>query len=69
LKISPAALFQQYMQRYHPLDIGPYGAQLRYLVRTPSQDVLACLLFTSEVFDLKPTRLEFRSRSNRIGRQ
>jgi hypothetical protein len=50
-------LFQQYMQRYHPLGYRvPYGAQLRYLVRTPSQDVLACLLFTSEVFDLKPTR-------------
>ena len=45
------------MQRYHPLGYRvPYGAQLRYLVRTPSQDVLACLLFTSEVFDLKPTR-------------
>src|ERR1035438_4102909 len=40
-------LLQQYLQRYHPLGYRvPYGAQLRYLVRARSQDVLACLLFT-----------------------
>lgn len=33
-------LFQQYVQRYHPLGYRvPYGAQLRYLVRASSQDV------------------------------
>ena len=48
-------LFQQYMQRYHPLGYRvPYGAQLRYLVRTPSQDVLACLLFTSAAWKMAP---------------
>jgi hypothetical protein len=48
-------LFQQYIQRYHPLGYRvPYGAQLRYLVRTPSQDVLACLLFTSAAWKMAP---------------
>ena len=48
-------LFQQYMQRYHPLGYRvPYGAQLRYLVRTPSQDALACLLFTSAAWKMAP---------------
>jgi hypothetical protein len=48
-------LFQQYLQRYHPLGYRfPYGAQLRYLVRTPSQDVLACLLFTSAAWKMAP---------------
>jgi hypothetical protein len=48
-------LFQQYVQRYHPLGFRfPYGAQLRYLVRTPSQDVLACLLFTSAAWKMAP---------------
>ncbi|MBZ5728662.1 MAG: DUF4338 domain-containing protein [Acidobacteriia bacterium] len=46
-------LFQQYIQRYHPLGYRvPYGAQLRYLVRAPSQDVLACLLFTSAAWKM-----------------
>jgi hypothetical protein len=48
-------LFQQYIQRYHPLGYRvPYGAQLRYLVRTPSRDVLACLLFTSAAWKMAP---------------
>ena len=48
-------LFQQYVQRYHPLGYRvPYGAQLRYLVRTPSQHVLACLLFTSAAWRMAP---------------
>ena len=48
-------LFQQYIQRYHPLGYRvPYGAQLRYLVRAPSQDVLACLLFTSAAWKMAP---------------
>ena len=48
-------LFQQYVQRYHPLGYRvPYGAQLRYLVRTRSDDALACLLFTSAAWKMAP---------------
>jgi hypothetical protein len=48
-------LFQQYVQRYHPLGYRvPYGAQLRYLVRARSQEVLACLLFTSAAWKMAP---------------
>ena len=48
-------LFRQYVQRYHPLGYRvPYGAQLRYLVRNPSQQVLACLLFTSAAWKMAP---------------
>jgi hypothetical protein len=48
-------LFQQYIQRYHPLGYRvPYGAQLRYLVRAQSQEVLACLLFTSAAWKMAP---------------
>ena len=50
-------LFQQYIQRYHPLGYRvPYGAQLRYLVRghIPPQPVLACLLFTSAAWKMAP---------------
>lgn len=48
-------LFQQYIQRYHPLGYRvPYGAQLRYFVRASSQDVLACLLFTSAAWKMAP---------------
>ena len=48
-------LFQQFIQRYHPLGYRvPYGAQLRYLVRAPSRDVLACLLFTSAAWKMAP---------------
>jgi len=46
-------LFQQYVQRYHPLGYRvPYGAQLRYLVRSSSEKVLACLLFTSAAWKM-----------------
>ena len=48
-------LLQQYLQRYHPLGYRvPYGAQLRYLVRARSQEVLACLLFTSAAWKMAP---------------
>jgi hypothetical protein len=48
-------LFQQYIQRYHPLGYRvPYGAQLRYLVRARTQDVVACLLFTSAAWKMAP---------------
>ena len=48
-------LFQQYVQRYHPLGYRvPYGAQLRYLVRARTQDVLGCLLFTSAAWKMAP---------------
>ncbi len=48
-------LFQQYIQRYHPLGYRvPYGAQLRYLVRAPSHEVMACLLFTSAAWKMAP---------------
>lgn len=48
-------LFQQYLQRYHPLGYRfPYGAQLRYLVHTSAEDVLACLLFTSAAWTMSP---------------
>jgi hypothetical protein len=43
-------LFRQYLQRYHYLGYkAPYGAQLRYFVRSrqPPCPLLACLLFTS----------------------
>jgi hypothetical protein len=46
-------LFRQYIQRYHYLGYKvPYGAQLRYFVRSPQSSgaVLACLLFTSRTF-------------------
>lgn len=40
-------LFEQYLHRYHYLGYRvPYGAQLRYLVRSPQAGILACLLFT-----------------------
>jgi Domain of unknown function (DUF4338) len=53
--LAGRCLFQQYIQRYHPLGYRvPYGAQLRYLVRTPSEDVLACLLFTSAAWKMAP---------------
>jgi hypothetical protein len=48
-------LFQQYVQRYHPLGYRvPYGAQLRYLVRSSAEEVLACLLFTSAAWKMAP---------------
>jgi Domain of unknown function (DUF4338) len=50
-------LFRQYIQRYHYLGYKvPYGAQLRYFVRSPppSCAVLACLLFTSAAWKMAP---------------
>jgi hypothetical protein len=50
-------LFQQYIQGYHYLGYRvPYGAQLRYLVRSqqPPYPVLACLLFTSAAWKMAP---------------
>ncbi len=50
-------LFRQYIQRYHYLGYKvPYGAQLRYLVRSqqPPRPVLACLLFTSAAWKMAP---------------
>jgi hypothetical protein len=48
-------LFQQYMQQYHYLGYRvPYGAQLRYFVRSqqPPYPLLACLLFTSAAWKM-----------------
>jgi hypothetical protein len=55
--LADRRLFQQYIQRYHPLGYRvPYGAQLRYFVRgcPPSAPVLACLLFTSAAWKMAP---------------
>jgi hypothetical protein len=48
-------LFQQCIQRYHYLGYRvPYGAQLRYFVRSqqPPYPLLACLLFTSAAWKM-----------------
>lgn len=48
-------LWREYVERYHYLhDRVPVGAQLRYLVRSPSQSgrVLACLLWTSPAWKM-----------------
>jgi hypothetical protein len=50
-------LFRQYIQRYHYLQYRvPYGAQLRYFVRSQAapHPVLACLLFTSAAWKMAP---------------
>ena len=50
-------LFRQYLQRYHYLGYKvPYGAQLRYFVRSlrPPCPRLACLLFTSAAWRIAP---------------
>lgn len=49
-------LFRQYVHRYHYLGYRvPYGAQLRYFVRsTAHSGVLACLLFTSAAWKMAP---------------
>jgi hypothetical protein len=50
-------LFRQYIQRYHYLGYkAPYGAQLRYFVRSlrPPCPLLACLLFTSAAWRMAP---------------
>lgn len=48
-------LFEQYIHRYHYLGYRvPYGAQLRYLIRSqqPPRPWLACLLFTSAAWKM-----------------
>ncbi|MBP1601927.1 MAG: hypothetical protein H6Q06_2078 [Acidobacteria bacterium] len=58
--ISDAAgrtLFRQYVHRYHYLGYRvPFGAQLRYFVRSRPlpERVLACLLFTSAAWKMAP---------------
>jgi len=55
--LADRRLFQQYVQRYHPLGYRvPYGGQLRYFVRShrPTREVLACLLFTSAAWKMAP---------------
>lgn len=54
--LAQRRLFQQYIQRYHPLGYRvPYGAQLRYLIRSqPRQFLLGCLLFTSAAWKMAP---------------
>jgi len=50
-------LFEQYIHRYHYLGYRvPYGAQLRYFVRSqqPPRPLLACLLFTSAAWKMAP---------------
>src|SRR5712692_5372811 len=50
-------LFRQSIQRYHYLGYRvPYGAQLRYFVRSLQEPrpVLACLLFTSAAWKMAP---------------
>lgn len=51
------SLFRQYIQRYHYLGYKvPYGAQLRYFIRSlePPRPILACLLFTSAAWKMAP---------------
>lgn len=54
--LAQRRLFEQYIQRYHPLGYRfPYGAQLRYLIRSqPQQQLLGCLLFTSAAWKMAP---------------
>jgi hypothetical protein len=54
---SERKLFEQYIDRYHYLGYRvPYGAQLRYLVRSQQapHSQLACLLFTSAAWKMAP---------------
>ncbi len=56
-KSADRLLFRQYIQRYHYLGYKvPYGAQLRYFVRSLQQPhpLLACLLFTSSAWKMAP---------------
>jgi hypothetical protein len=56
-RIDERRLFRQYLQRYHYLGYKvPYGAQLRYFVRSlqPPCPLLACLLFTSAAWKMAP---------------
>ena len=50
-------LFEQYIHRHHNLGYRvPYGAQLRYFVRSqqPPRPLLACLLYTSAAWKMAP---------------
>ncbi|PYX85251.1 MAG: hypothetical protein DMG70_04280 [Acidobacteria bacterium] len=54
---SQRRLLQHSIQRYHYLGYRvPYGAQLRYFVRSrqPPYPLLACLLFTSAAWKMAP---------------
>ena len=54
---SQRKLFEQYIHRYHYLGYRvPYGAQLRYFVRSLQEPrpLLACLLFTSAAWKMAP---------------
>jgi hypothetical protein len=54
---SGRALFKQYIHRYHYLGYRvPFGAQLRYFVRSRRfpERILACLLFTSAAWKMAP---------------
>jgi Domain of unknown function (DUF4338) len=54
---SSRALFRQYIQRYHYLGYRvPFGAQLRYFVRSQRlpDRILACLLFSSAAWKMAP---------------
>ncbi len=56
-ELSERRRFQQYLQRFHPLGYRvPYGAQLRYFVRSqqPPYPTLACLLFASAAWKMAP---------------
>lgn len=51
------SLFRQYLQRYHYLGYKvPFGAQLRYFVRSRQlpERILACLLFTGAAWKMAP---------------
>ena len=54
--LAQRRLFQQYIHRYHPLGYRvPYGAQLRYWIRSqPRQLPLGCLLFSSAAWRMAP---------------
>ncbi|MFN7921069.1 MAG: DUF4338 domain-containing protein [Bryobacteraceae bacterium] len=54
---SDRKLFEQYIERYHYLGYRvPFGAQLRYLMRSGQQNqpVLGCLLYTSGAWKMAP---------------
>lgn len=55
--VASRALFRQYIQRYHYLGYRvPFGAQLRYFVRSQRlpERILACLLFSSAAWKMAP---------------
>jgi len=55
--VGDRKLFEQYIHRYHYLGYRvPYGAQLRYFIRSrqPPGSLLACLLFTSAAWKMAP---------------